>query len=63
MSRVKFNINTEYAYIHNFKILQSMFLPVRRVAPLPSPAHTNPAHLQTRSPSIKLTSLSPSSPL
>jgi len=23
MSRVKFNVNTEYAYITNFKILQS----------------------------------------
>lgn len=23
MSRVKFNVNTEYAYIQNFKILQS----------------------------------------
>lgn len=25
MARVKFNVNTEYAYIQNFKILQSMF--------------------------------------
>ena len=24
MSRVKFNVNSEYAYIQNFKILQSM---------------------------------------
>ena len=24
MSRVKFNVNTEYAYFQNFKILQSM---------------------------------------
>ena len=23
MSRVKFNVNTEYAYIQNFKVLQS----------------------------------------
>lgn len=23
MSRVKFNVNTEYAYLQNFKILQS----------------------------------------
>lgn len=23
MARVKFNVNTEYAYIQNFKILQS----------------------------------------
>jgi len=27
MSRVKFNVNTEYAYIQNFKILQSRSLP------------------------------------
>lgn len=27
MSRVKFNVNTEYAYIQNFKILQSESLP------------------------------------
>lgn len=26
MSRVRFNVNTEYAYIQNFKILQSTFL-------------------------------------
>jgi RP/EB family microtubule-associated protein len=25
MSRVKFNVNTEYAYIQNFKVLQSTF--------------------------------------
>jgi hypothetical protein len=25
MSRVKFNVNSEYAYIQNFKVLQSMF--------------------------------------
>ena len=25
MSRVKFNVNTEYAYISNFKVLQSEF--------------------------------------
>lgn len=25
MSRVKFNVNTEYAYLQNFKILQSTF--------------------------------------
>lgn len=24
MSRVKFNVNTEYAYLQNFKVLQSM---------------------------------------
>lgn len=23
MSRVKFNVNTEYAYLQNFKVLQS----------------------------------------
>jgi len=26
MSRVKFNVNTEYAYLQNFKILQSVLL-------------------------------------
>ena len=26
MSRVKFNVNTEYAYLQNFKILQSKLL-------------------------------------
>jgi hypothetical protein len=26
MGRVKFNVNTEYAYIQNFKILQSMLI-------------------------------------
>jgi hypothetical protein len=26
MSRVKFNVNTEYAYIQNFKILQSKWI-------------------------------------
>lgn len=24
MSRVKFNVNTEYAYLQNFKVLQSV---------------------------------------
>ena len=33
MSRVKFNVNTEYAYLQNFKILQSESLP------LPPPWH------------------------
>lgn len=27
MSRVKFNVNTEYAYLQNFKILQSKEYP------------------------------------
>jgi hypothetical protein len=27
MARVKFNVNTEYAYIQNFKILQSQYKP------------------------------------
>lgn len=26
MSRVKFNVNSEYAYLQNFKVLQSMRL-------------------------------------
>ncbi len=30
MSRVKFNVNTEYAYIQNFKILQSKHCPHSR---------------------------------
>jgi RP/EB family microtubule-associated protein len=25
MARVKFNVNTEYAYIQNFKVLQSTY--------------------------------------
>lgn len=32
MSRVKFNVNSEYAYIQNFKVLQSELPP-----PPPSP--------------------------
>jgi hypothetical protein len=28
MGRVKFNVNTEYAYIQNFKILQSKTRPL-----------------------------------
>lgn len=35
MGRVKFNVNTEYAYIQNFKILQSESSPLG-----PSFAHT-----------------------
>lgn len=34
MSRVKFNVNTEYAYLQNFKVLQSTF---RRPVSHPSP--------------------------
>lgn len=30
MSRVKFNVNTEYAYLQNFKILQSASRPLLR---------------------------------
>ena len=36
MSRVKFNVNTEYAYLQNFKILQSTKSTPR---PMPSPAN------------------------
>jgi hypothetical protein len=32
MSRVKFNVNTEYAYLQNFKILQSKYLPLNHMA-------------------------------
>ena len=31
MSRVKFNVNTEYAYLQNFKILQSKLMPLKQV--------------------------------
>lgn len=36
MSRVKFNVNTEYAYLQNFKVLQSMssYLTVTRSKPI-----------------------------
>lgn len=27
MHKVKFNVNTEYAYLNNFKVLQSEFFP------------------------------------
>lgn len=33
MSRVKFNVNTEYAYITNFKVLQSESPPVISLDP------------------------------
>jgi RP/EB family microtubule-associated protein len=29
MSRVKFNVNSEYAYVQNFKVLQSTFAKTR----------------------------------
>src|ERR1700753_2885214 len=31
MSKVKFNVNTEYMYIQNFKVLQSTFQPTRNL--------------------------------
>jgi hypothetical protein len=33
MSRVKFNVNTEYAYIQNFKVLQSKSTPPMQDGP------------------------------
>lgn len=60
MSRVKFNVNTEYAYLQNFKILQSTISTPR---PSPSPANkilTN-LSLQTASPAMALTVLLTSS--
>lgn len=36
MSRVKFNVNTEYAYIQNFKILQSQYKSHPQPRPSPS---------------------------
>ncbi|KAL1857957.1 microtubule integrity protein mal3 [Paecilomyces lecythidis] len=35
MSRVKFNVNTEYAYIQNFKVLQNVFLRHQVDRPIP----------------------------
>lgn len=31
MARVKFNVNTEYAYIQNFKVLQSQHLAILHI--------------------------------
>lgn len=45
MSRVKFNVNTEYAYLQNFKILQSNSLS------LPTHLSTHTRHLLTSAPS------------
>jgi len=36
MSRVKFNVNAEYAYLQNFKVLQSKS-PLAVAHPLPEP--------------------------
>ncbi|PGH11335.1 hypothetical protein AJ79_04951 [Helicocarpus griseus UAMH5409] len=35
MSRVKFNVNTEYAYLQNFKVLQNVFLRHQIDRPVP----------------------------
>jgi len=35
MSRVKFNVNTEYAYIQNFKVLQNLFVKHQIDKPIP----------------------------
>lgn len=54
MSRVKFNANTEYAYLQNFKILQSTSIPSMHAL---WPTHT----LQTLLPNTRSTSPSESS--
>ena len=41
MSRVKFNVNTEYAYLQNFKILQSRY---HRRALMPSQLSSHPSY-------------------
>jgi RP/EB family microtubule-associated protein len=33
MSKVKFNVSGDYAYIQNFKILQSTYLPLPKNLP------------------------------
>ncbi|KAJ5492848.1 Microtubule integrity protein mal3 [Penicillium diatomitis] len=35
MSRVKFNVNSEYAYLNNFKVLQNVFTRHQIVKPIP----------------------------
>lgn len=57
MSRVKFNVNTEYAYLQNFKVLQSMSRRHRHAITTPSNDHP-----QTSSPDMVLRSLFPCSP-
>lgn len=51
MSRVKFNVNTEYAYLQNFKVLQSMS---RKPNPGPrqSPIFTCLTFVQTSLPAM-----------
>jgi hypothetical protein len=39
MSRVKFNVNTEYAYIQNFKVLQSKLCHAPIIQRLPGKEH------------------------
>lgn len=43
MARVKFNVNTEYAYLQNFKILQSTFPTLGRFGVSPPDSLTCPA--------------------
>ena len=52
MSRVKFNVNTEYAYIQNFKVLQSTY---DDPPPIVQPSHPNKTNTDTLVPSDCLT--------
>ncbi|KAA8646296.1 microtubule-binding protein BIM1 [Aspergillus tanneri] len=40
MARVKFNVNTEYAYLQNFKVLQNVFMRHQVDKPVPVPQLT-----------------------
>ncbi len=65
MSKVKFNVNAEYAYLNNFKILQSMSENYRFLAThlfYFVPAHSNQPlkEQQTVSANTRLTASSPS---
>lgn len=46
MTRVKFNVNTEYAYIQNFKVLQSQYR--RIVSKVSSQSSTNQSAMHDR---------------
>lgn len=64
MSRVKFNVNTEYAYIQNFKVLQSTFCSSCLMADkhIPDVSQTDTSALsQTPSHVMESTDPSPSS--
>lgn len=56
MGRVKFNVNTEYAYLQNFKILQSMYQ--RRLLMPISPSLYSSSKMPSRSTESSVPSLS-----